>query len=297
MKLFGIIIGILLSLSAFSQLDNFIVNEEGLWSTVDVHCFPGGNNYNTYYIKFHEDTLIDGFTYKKIWRCDEEDMASWSSYGFIRENEEHQVFLKPEDYIEGLIYDFGVSLGDTVEALNVYLNSNDILKFIVTQVDSVLLLDGYRKRIVLYEYTNDKEEIWIEGLGSYYGILNSCNDSYGAVCGGYDALCYKESDALVFQNDTYETCYYSVTVGLHPGKKEGSFNLYPNPAKDKINIDFTNDGKREIEIWDFSGKKVANYLFLYKNISLNLQEVDNGMYFIKVLDNKNYYHPYKLIVD
>ncbi len=297
MKSFGIIISIFLSLSAYSQLDNFIVNEEGLWSTVDVHCFPGGNNYNTYFIKFEEDTLINGFLYKEIWHCDEEDMAVWSSYGFIRENEDHQVFLKPPDYIEGLIYDFGVSIGDSIEALNVYLNSNDILKFVVTQVDSVLLLDEYRKRIVLYEYINEKEEIWIEGLGSYFGILNSCNDSYGAVCGGYDALCYKESNTLVYQNETYETCYYSVTVGLNPVKKEGTFTVYPNPAKDLVTINFPSDGKREIEIWDFSGKKVVKNLFLYKIISLNLQEVDNGVYFIKVLDNNNYYHPYKLIVD
>lgn len=296
MKSFGIIISIFLSLSAFSQLDNFIVNEEGLWSTVDVHCFPGGNNYNTYFIKFEDDSLINGFTYKKIWRCDEESLANWSSYGFIRENEDHQVFLKPADYIEGLVYDFGVSPGDTVEALNVYLNSNDMLKFVVTQVDSVLLLDRYRKRVVLYEYTNEKEEIWIEGVGSYFGILNSCNDAYGAVCGGYDALCYEESSTLVFQNEIYETCYYSVTVGLNP-VKEVNFTVYPNPAKDLITINFPIEGKRKIEIWDFSGKKVAKHLFLNKNISLNLQEVDNGVYFIRVFDNENYYHPYKLIVD
>jgi len=297
MKSFGIIISLLLSLSAYCQLDNFIVNQEGLWSTVDVHCFPNGNNYNTYFIKFEEDTIIDGYTYKEMWRCDEEDLENWSSYGFIRENEDHQVYLKPPDYMEGLIYDFGVSPGDSVEALNVYLNSNDILRFVVTEVDSVLLLNGYRKRITLYEYINEKEEIWIEGVGSYYGILNSCNDAYGAVCGGYDALCYSENGSLVYQNEVYETCYYSVTVGLNPIKKEVDFKVYPNPAKDFITISFQNDGKREIEIWDFLGKKVIENLFFEKNILLNLQEVDNGMYFIKILDNENYYPSYNLIVD
>ncbi len=102
----------------------------------------------------------------------------WGYYGFIREDENQRVYLKPPGYFEGMIYDFSVSVGDTIKALNIYLNS-DTLNFVVTQVDSVLLLIDYRKRIKLYEYINQKEEVWVEGLGSYFGILNSCNDSYG----------------------------------------------------------------------------------------------------------------------
>ena len=66
MKSLGIIFSIFLSFSAFSQLDNYIVNEEGLWSTLELHCLPTGNNYTTYFIKLEGDTIIDGFTYKEI---------------------------------------------------------------------------------------------------------------------------------------------------------------------------------------------------------------------------------------
>lgn len=296
MKSFGVILSVLLSFSAFSQLDNYIVNEDGLWSTVIVHCVPAGNNYATYFTKFEGDTIIDGYSYKKIWRCDEEDLINWSTDGFIRENEDHQVFLKPPDYIEGLIYDFGVSPGDSVEALNVYLNSSNILHFVVTEVDSVLLLDGYRKRVTLYEYINQKEEVWIEGVGSYFGILNSCNDAYGIACGGFSALCYKENGSLVYQEPVYATCFYSVTVGLSSVKQE-RLQVYPNPAKNFVSITFPNNSGRWVEVWDFSGKIIEKNLFFEKNILLNLQEVDNGMYIIKVLDDENYYLPFKLIVD
>lgn len=296
MKSFVSILSLLVSFTAYSQLDNFIVNEEGIWSDVVVHCVPGGNNYTTYFVKFEGDTIIDNHTYKYIWRTNDESLIDWIPYGFIRENEEHQVFLKPPDYYEGLIYDFGVNVGDTVQALNIYLNSNDTLNFVVLQVDSILLLDRYRKRVSLYEYTNEKEEVWIEGLGSYFGILNSCNDSYGAICGGYDALCYKESGELVYQNAIYGTCYYTITVGLNP-LKDVDFKVYPNPANDFVAIDFPFDGERRVEICNFSGKKVLNNLFFEKNILLNLQEVGNGIYFINVFDDENYYLPYKLIVD
>ncbi len=295
MKSFVSILSIFLSLTAICQLDNFIVNEEGLWSNLTIHCVPAGNEYSTYNIKFLGDTIIDNYAYQKIWRCNEENLLDWTFYGFIRENENHQVFLKAPDYLEGLIYDFGVIEGDSIQALNVFLSSN-ILNFVVLQVDSVLLLDRYRKRISLYEYMNDKEEIWVEGLGSYYGILNSCNNAYGGLCGGSEALCYKESNDLVYQNPEFETCYYAVTVGVNT-QKNASFQVYPNPAKDFVALDFPSNGERWVEIWDFSGKKVLNNLFFQKNILLNLQEVDNGIYFIKVLDNENYYHSYKLIVD
>ena len=73
--------------------------------------------------------------------------------------------------------------------------------------------------------------------------------------------------------------------------------LFPNPAKDFVTITFPDNSKRWIEIWDFSGKKIIKNLFFEKNILLNLQEVDNGMYIINVFDDENYYLPYKLIVD
>jgi hypothetical protein len=257
---------------------------------------PSGNEYSTYSVKFQEDTIIDGYSYKKIWRSDEEDLSDWAFYGFIRENEDHQVYLKPPDYIEGLIYDFGVNVGDSIQALNVYLSSNTILNFVVLEVDSVLLLDGYRKRILLYEYVNNKEEVWVEGLGSYYGILNSCNNAYGGVCGGSEALCYTENNMLAYQNPDFETCYFVATVGLS-SQENPSFRVYPNPAKEYVSIVFPSNRKRKVEVCDFSGKKVLNNLFFEKNILLNLQEVDNGIYFINVFDDENYYLPYKLIVD
>jgi hypothetical protein len=296
MKSLGLIVVLIFSLQVFGQLENFIVNEEGLWSTVEIHCFPNGNNYNTYYIKYTGDTIINSYSYKKIWRCDEENLTNWTFYGFIREDDEHRVFLKPPDYIEGLIYDFGVNPGDTVQALNVYLNSNDSLNFVVTQVDSVLLLDRYRKRITLYEFINQKEEVWVEGLGSYYGILNSCNNSYGGACGGYDGLCFLEDELLVYQNPQYGTCYYSVTVGVR-NIKTVEYKVIPNPAKDFVTLAFPDDKARWIEITDISGKKVLKNLLFEKNILLNLQEVDNGIYILRVFDENNYYPPYKLIVD
>jgi hypothetical protein len=256
---------------------------------------PGGNNYSTYYIKFEGETIIDGFAYKSIWRCDEEDQLNWNFYGYIREDNDHRVYLKPPDYDEGLIYDFGVSIGDTLQARNIYLN-NDILNFIVTHIDSVQLGDGFKKRISLYEYINQKDEFWIEGLGSYFGILNSCNNAYGGACGGYEALCFEDNGVIVYQNPGYSDCYYAVNVGMDLNYTY-SLRIYPNPAKEFVNIEVGENSDVEIEIFDLIGRKFFNKIYLDNKILLNLQMMDKGTYVMKVKSYDFSYPSVKLIVD
>jgi len=251
-------------------------------------------------MKFDGDTVINDLTYKKMWQCTEESLDNWYSWGFIRENENGEVFTLPPDYIEGKVYDFGVSVGDSIEARNLYLNS-DTLYYLVTSVDSVLLLDGYRKQITLYEYKNDKEEIWVEGLGSWYGILNSGNNSYGGgACGSYSALCYEEGGTLVYQDPEYSTCHFNQLVSM----AENEFSvvkIYPNPAQNILHIDFESnditDFEGEVKIINSLGAKIfEKKLGFYKNV-LYLHKVDRGIHFIFLTNSDNNYPPYKLIVD
>ena len=79
--------------------------------------------------------------------------------------------------------------------------------------------------------------------------------------------------------------------------KNEKLQVFPNPAKDFVTITFPSNSGRWVEILDISGKKVVKNLFFEKNILLNLQEVDNGIYIINVFDDENHYLPYKLIVD
>ena len=295
MKSILIVVFSVLALNVSSQTGNYIVNDSRVWSTVNIHCLPGGNSYSTYYIKFYGDTLIEGLIYQKMWRSDDQYQENWDFYGSIREDDGSRIYLRPPGYIEGLIYDFGVSVGDTIEARNTYLN-NDTLHFVVIQVDSVQLLDGYKKRITLFEYMNQAEEVWIEGLGSYSGILNSCINSYGSVCGGSAALCYEQNGILVYQNPEYSTCYYSVTVDVNQVYCN-EISIYPNPAKDFVNIDLTDKGIKEIELLNINGKIILKKLVAYNKILLNLQEVDKGIYLIYFISNDFSYPPYKLIVD
>ena len=62
------------------------------------------------------------------------------------------------------------------------------------------------------------------------------------------------------------------------------FGLFPNPTKDKIevksehNIDY-------IEIYNIAGKSIM----MTSGSVINLEEYDNGLYFIKIYTNKANY--------
>jgi len=271
-----------------SQEQNYIVNESSLWSTLETHCFPNGNNYSTYHIKFAGDTIIDQYVYTKILRSDDEFQTEWSFYGFIRENEVGEVYLKPPDYYEGKIYDFGVETGDTIQARNVYLNS-DTLHYVVTGIDSVLLGGFYNKRVTLYEYINEKEEIWTEGLGSLFGILNSCNGSYGGVCGNYEALCYIEAGFLLYQHPDYNTCHYEVSVGTSENIAEQYLRIFPNPANTFFNIQATGELKNElpfnIRITNMLGQLIYQIEMTEERQKIQLDQVSSGNLIISITNS------------
>ena len=73
MKLKFTIILQFISIFGFCQNGNYIVREDGLWSTLEIHCMPNGNNFSTYFIKFMGDTVIDDLQYKKAWYSQDED--------------------------------------------------------------------------------------------------------------------------------------------------------------------------------------------------------------------------------
>ena len=285
--------------SAYTQPANNIVLDDAVWSTLDIHCLPTGTVYSTYHVKFEGDTIIDGLDYKIIWRCDDEFLLTWNFYGAIREDDQQQVFLRPPFNFEGKIYDFGVSIGDTIQTTNHFLNS-DPLHFVVTGIDSVLLLDRFRKRITVFDYDLLIEEVWIEGLGCPYGVLRSSNFGYGASCGLTEALCFEESGLLVYQHPDYSSCHYDAMVGTTESKDLG-VHIYPNPASDKLVIETGNSKGKEnsntLHIYSMDGKCVFEDTFYSSRQEVNLQSFNRGVYVVRLVSGHAVYPPVKLIIE
>lgn len=126
--------------------------------------------------------------------------------------------------------------------------------------------------------------------------------------GPYDSFFWKVNNVLLsidstlthtFQNDsTYEiclgvylngcytdTCYFigfGGSVGLAQAE-EIQFNLFPNPASDRIHIQSDRQPIREVEITDISGHAVYSESFHdRKSVDLNIGDLSTGIYIVRI---------------
>lgn len=85
------------------------------------------------------------------------------------------------------------------------------------------------------------------------------------------------------------TCLQSIVIGVTEVLKAKDFNLYPNPSKSVININSTIEGavKIEYEVIDVLGKVVLKNESRSSNFTVNIDNINAGIYFIRLSINNN----------
>lgn len=96
---------------------------------------------------------------------------------------------------------------------------------------------------------------------------------------------------------------FSKTTSANRSENIKSSRVYPNPASSRTNLTFFSESIGiNIELYDTSGTKIAKVFSSYLNkgehkIDINLQNIPNGMYFIKITDSNGGFTTEKLIVN
>jgi hypothetical protein len=156
--------------------------------------------------KIEGDTLLDGVSYKVMYTTRNEDHTGWSVCGVIRETEDRQVLYRRDgSSYDEILYDFSMEVGDTI-----IMNGSGFYPdwMFVVETNEILINGEPRQQIVLeYPFGNGEQEVWIEGIGSLYGIIDS--GSLFLTGGSTNLLCYYEDGDLIWQNTTpgYDECY------------------------------------------------------------------------------------------
>jgi hypothetical protein len=77
-------------------------------------------------------------------------------------------------------------------------------------------------------------------------------------------------------------------VGINESQKNGNQDLfiYPNPTSDFINILTKDNSNKEIHIFDIKGHKISRFQSNEKTNTIDVSDFPPGIYFIKVLSNK-----------
>ncbi len=81
------------------------------------------------------------------------------------------------------------------------------------------------------------------------------------------------------------------STGIGESNLSSQISVYPNPAKDELNIIFKNfksDNEIHIEIINSSGNTVLKKDILQKHTKLDIQNIQPGMYVLKIIQNGEY---------
>lgn len=76
-------------------------------------------------------------------------------------------------------------------------------------------------------------------------------------------------------------------TGLSNVKKQSEVSFYPNPAKDVITLKYQTTKAIDVTVYNVLGAKVKSFTHSTNETSLNISDLEKGMYFIRFNDNGN----------
>ncbi|HRG18434.1 MAG TPA: T9SS type A sorting domain-containing protein [Flavobacterium lutivivi] len=235
-----------------------------------------------------EEVVIGSHVYKKFIHTFKDSYSPT----FVREDVATKKVYKIVNGVDTLLYDFGLNEGDTITQ---YGNT------FVAHVDYVDLPIGSRKRITLQsieQYCDQSvTQVWIEGVGSNkhpfypnYNMYNVCSSG-----GGYNIAtrCSFQNGERVFGSD----CPMSL-LGVNTNFESRKIEFFPNPFSRQLNITTSTDFENaSLKLFNSVGQLVMEKNNLNgKSISIERENLSNGIYLVELLQEGNVLTKSKLIV-
>ncbi len=303
----------LLTITAVAQTPSFFKNG-ARW----VYIVYEGNVANQiHFEKYYQyrvvnDTIFDGKSYKLLGKTFKSIYTPTSSvssyqcetYSLIRHDTIlNKVFYKEniDDTTERVIYDFNMTIGDTILLNRLYSNydyspSNSIL---IDSIFNVKLFDDSVKvfRLIDPFVTFEIESFFIEGLGGYTGLLWH-NQEYILLGESYfrSSISCFEIDTIKFSIGYQETngkiisvypisvpsCnFIDCLVGIDNQSLNSEINIYPNPSKNQLHLSIHDyNSVNLISLTDTFGKTLQTYHGYQETIPLS--DLSNGIYFLQI---------------
>lgn len=214
------------------------------------------------------DTMIDGKAYKIIYNL--EDICNYQDFVFAREDTiAKQVFVYDSDGIERMLFDYSMTIGDTM-AINYSFGT------------FVLTLDSVSQSLPDYAFCSDAPElfrsqprvmylhnvncvfcqpiVWVEGIGNLADPFYSFK-SWSGGNNGDALLCHHDADGLRDFHYVYceepEPCTGPFS-GTRNIEHRASLEFYPNPTGSDVsisNLDISSD-LLMLEWYDSAGRLV-----------------------------------------
>jgi hypothetical protein len=255
------------------------LNKNAVWN-VHYQGIDGGPD-KIISLKIEKDSLINDTVYS-IFNRDYDRYA-------LREDSDKVFFRVLPPYIfqgsdssEHLLYDFGLELNDSIR-LNLLGNEFYTRYFWkVKSVDSVLVGQEYKKRILLKvnesaDYPTEGVEYWIEDVGSTAGPLYFTGISeFETVIQLY---CYQVNGELLYSTEISNgKCNYLDTSPQYPVAKDV---LFYNNSLNQVKINIPLKASCLLSVYSINGQKIFNQE-IPCNRYVNLVTLNPGIYIFEV---------------
>ena len=255
-----------------------------LWSTVDDrdYLFSGGiDSRISYYTKFEDDTLINGYNYKKIFNSMDVNLLIWDHVGYLREDTSKKIFARDMTGNEGLIYDFDVNIGDTIYFNNPFFTYAILDSLIIVDTIYQINYAGALRNAIDVRRDIGGQETWVEGVGNTIGILEGGYGLLSYTGWSVRLLCFFENDTLLYHYAPYSECFYENVNNVENSSLTSEINIYPNPASSFLQVSSESIKLTSCSILDIYGKVVKQFT-ISNTHTINVADLQKGIYFIKL---------------
>ena len=273
-KLSLLFLALVFSLSIFGQ--NFL--SEGKQWNVRLEGWPGSVVTEIFFID--GDSIVNNLNYKQIW-VSTDSLNTATFQGLLREEIE-KVYYLPTYGDEGLLYDFGLNVGDTVSIISLPSQYEGEFEIFVAAIDTIEYEGVQRKRMLIDSEENTFTEFWIEGIGDTWGPLYTMIYNYG-ICPSWELICVHEYDELIYMVPYTESCY-EVNVGIDELIQNSKILLSQNPVKQDQSIEVKADkAMGNIQVYSVSGKLIKTISSPFnKKQSIKTHDLKKGLYLLKI---------------
>lgn len=234
----------------------------------------------TFLYHYDSDSLFNDLQYKKMYYWFDSTYTEKYFAGLLREEGSKVWYVPPYVDEEGLLYDFDLNAGDTIDVISMFCWTYPEFGLVCHSVDSIQLETGeYRKRWIFEGWSG---ETWVEGLGSMFGPVHS--RVYDCVADYYvELLCLYHDDILLYSNPWFDFCYIN-TLSIHEVVSGFPVQIFPNPVRSGNSVKITTAFEiNKLEIYTNHGIRIKHYArYELSDSLLETTMLTPGLYIIKI---------------